>query len=96
MRSETRFFLYLMLNRNLPCSLSLTSDQSTLGLSKGRLEALSDGIFATVMTVFVLSLSVPVIAGAATSSELSGDVNLGIYVFVLIFMVFQSALGSGE
>jgi uncharacterized membrane protein len=31
------------------------------GLGKGRLEALTDGIFGTVMTVLVLSLSVPVI-----------------------------------
>jgi uncharacterized membrane protein len=52
----------------------LTSDQSILGLSKGRVEALSDGIFATVMTVLVLSLSVPVIAPSASSSELSADV----------------------
>ncbi len=53
---------------------SLTSDPSTFGLSKGRLEALSDGIFATVMTVLVLSLSVPVIATPASGSELSADV----------------------
>jgi len=52
----------------------LTSDPTTLGLSKGRLEALSDGIFATVMTVLVLSLSVPVIATPVSSSELSADV----------------------
>ncbi|MDA4121783.1 MAG: TMEM175 family protein [Thaumarchaeota archaeon] len=45
------------------------------GLSKGRLEALTDGIFATVMTVLVLTLSVPVIAGTLTGSQLTQDLN---------------------
>jgi uncharacterized membrane protein len=48
-------------------------DLSTAGLGKNRIEALSDGIFATVMTVLVLSLSVPVISGASRSSELMTD-----------------------
>jgi len=40
----------------------MSLDQSSIpGLGKGRLEALTDGIFATVMTVLVLSLSVPVL-----------------------------------
>jgi uncharacterized membrane protein len=54
---------------------TVTSDSSTLGLGKGRLEALSDGIFATVMTVLVLSLSVPVIATPESSSALNADVT---------------------
>jgi len=33
----------------------------TLGLGKNRIEALTDGIFATVMTILVLSLTIPVI-----------------------------------
>ena len=53
----------------------MTSDQATLGLSKGRLEALSDGIFATVMTVLVLSLSVPVITTPESRSALNADVT---------------------
>jgi uncharacterized membrane protein len=53
----------------------LTSDPTTLGLSKGRLEALSDGIFATVMTVLVLSLSVPLITPQPPPSELAADVT---------------------
>ena len=53
----------------------MTTDEITLGLSKGRLEALSDGIFATVMTVLVLSLTVPVIATASSPSELNADVT---------------------
>jgi uncharacterized membrane protein len=56
----------------------LTSDPTTLGLSKGRLEALSDGIFATVMTVLVLSLSVPVITTQESSSALNADVTANV------------------
>jgi uncharacterized membrane protein len=48
------------------------------GLSKGRVEALTDGIFATVMTVLVLSLSAPVITGALSSSELNSEVTMSI------------------
>ncbi len=47
---------------------------SVPGLSKARLEALTDGIFATVMTILVLSLSVPVITGPLTSSQLASAV----------------------
>lgn len=45
-------------------------DLSVAGLGKSRIEALSDGIFATVMTVLVLSLTVPLISGGSRSSEL--------------------------
>lgn len=49
--------------------------QSTVpGLSKSRLEALTDGIFATVMTVLVLSLTVPVITGPLSKSQLDSQV----------------------
>ncbi|MDA4114715.1 MAG: TMEM175 family protein [Thaumarchaeota archaeon] len=47
------------------------------GLSKGRVEALTDGIFATVMTVLVLSLSAPVITGALPT-ELNSEVTMSI------------------
>ena len=59
---------------------SLSSKPTTTlpGLSKGRVEALTDGIFATVMTVLVLSLSAPVITGALTTSELSSEVTVSI------------------
>ncbi len=57
----------------------MSLDQSSIpGLGKGRLEALTDGIFATVMTVLVLSLSVPVIANNITGSKLSSEVVVGI------------------
>jgi uncharacterized membrane protein len=48
------------------------------GLSKERVEALSDGIFATVMTVLVLTLSVPVIAGSLGTAQLSQDVDAAV------------------
>ena len=44
------------------------------GLSKGRLEALTDGIFATVMTVLVLSLSVPIVTSSGSGTQLSSAV----------------------
>src|SRR6267378_5005187 len=57
----------------------MSLDQSSIpGLGKGRLEALTDGIFATVMTVLVLSLSVPVIASGVTGSRLSSEVVVDI------------------
>src|SRR5437016_13559846 len=53
----------------------MSLDQSSIpGLGKGRLQALTAGIFATVMTVLVLSRSVPVIASDVTGSKLSSEV----------------------
>jgi uncharacterized membrane protein len=63
---------------------------SVPGLGKERLEALTDGIFATVMTVLVLSLSVPVIASGATNAEVATDIEtLGpnILSYVLSFLL---------
>ncbi len=57
----------------------MSLDQSSIpGLGKGRLEALTDGIFATVMKVLVLSLSVPVIASSIAGSQLSSEVVVDI------------------
>src|SRR6267143_1403391 len=77
----------------------MSLDQSSIpGLGKGRLEALTDGIFATVMTVLVLSLSVPVIASNITGSQLSSDVVVDIEAlwpnilgYVLSFLLLASA-----
>jgi uncharacterized membrane protein len=44
-------------------------DQGIPGLGKGRIESLTDGIFGTVMTVLVLSLSVPIITSTSLTSE---------------------------
>jgi uncharacterized membrane protein len=63
-------------------------------MSKGRLEALTDGIFATVMTVLVLSLSVPIIAGSATPNNVPSVINSEldqlvpiVYGYVLSFLI---------
>ncbi|MDG6925001.1 MAG: DUF1211 domain-containing protein [Nitrososphaerota archaeon] len=50
---------------------------ATLGLGKGRIEALTDGIFATVMTVLVLSLSIPTILGGTNPAITSYVLGLG-------------------
>jgi uncharacterized membrane protein len=68
----------------------LSSRQSVPGLGKERLEALTDGIFATVMTVLVLSLSVPVITGGVTNAEVASSIEaLGpnILAYVLGFLL---------
>jgi uncharacterized membrane protein len=56
-------------------------------MSKGRLEALTDGIFATVMTVLVLSLSVPVITSAETISQIVDGLAPIIYGYLLSFLM---------
>jgi len=60
----------------------LSTDAATLGLGKGRVEALSDGIFATVMTVLVLSLSVPIVANSGGSTQLNADVASSVQALV--------------
>ena len=66
------------------------SRQSVPGLGKERLEALTDGIFATVMTVLVLSLSVPVITRGATNAEVATDIEAlapNILAYILGFLL---------
>ena len=68
----------------------MSSRQSVPGLGKERLEALTDGIFATVMTVLVLSLSVPVITGGATNAEVATDIEAlapNILAYILGFLL---------
>jgi uncharacterized membrane protein len=62
---------------------------SVPGLGKERLEALTDGIFDTVMTVLVLSLSVPVIASGATNAEVAADIETLGLTFWLTFSAFS-------
>jgi uncharacterized membrane protein len=61
---------------------------TTLGLGKGRIEALTDGIFATVMTVLVLSLSIPTITSASSSTPF----DIYTYVFNLGPLVLSYVL----
>ena len=62
---------------------------TTFGLGKGRLEALTDGIFATVMTVLVLSLSIPTIVNPSTSAVTSYVLGLGptVLIYVMSFLI---------
>ena len=58
---------------------------------KDRTEGLTDGIFATVMTILVLSLVVPTITGPNASATLQADVynllpNLFAYIITFIFL----------
>ena len=65
--------------------------KSVPGLGKERLEALTDGIFATVMTVLVLTLSVPVIASGASNAQVATDIEApgpNILAYVLGFLLF--------
>lgn len=59
--------------------------------SKNRVEGLTDGIFATVMTILVLSLVVPAITGSNASPTLQADIvnlipDLLAYIITFIFL----------
>lgn len=58
---------------------------------KDRVEGLTDGIFATVMTILVLSLVVPTITGPNASATLQADVlglvpDLFAYIITFVFL----------
>ncbi len=65
--------------------------KKTSWFRKDRTEGLTDGIFATVMTILVLSLVVPTITGPNASTTLQADVygllpNLFAYIITFIFL----------
>ena len=67
------------------------SEKVSTWFSKDRVEALTDGIFATVMTILVLSLVVPTVTGPDASATLAADLyglapNFFAYVVTFIFM----------
>jgi len=67
-----------------------------MGLSKGRLESLTDGIFGTVMTVLVLSLSVPIITSKSVSAE-NADLLVslkGLLPDIFSYVISFAILGS--
>src|ERR1035437_9274302 len=74
------------LGEPLSCTLA---EPTTFGLGKGRIESLSDGIFATVMTVLVLSLSIPTIIGSTDSAITSYVLGLGptVLSYVMSFLI---------
>jgi len=60
------------------------------GLGKERLESLTDGIFGTVMTVLVLSLSVPII----TSNTNLADILNPLFPNILSYIISFAILGT--
>ena len=61
--------------------------------NKNRLESLADGLFAIVMTLLVLELSVPVITGSSVSSELTGKL-IELWPKVLTYILSFILLGA--
>jgi uncharacterized membrane protein len=59
----------------------------TFGLGKGRLEALTDGIFATVMTVLVLSLSIPSILSPGALGPYINGLGPIVLSYILSFLI---------
>jgi uncharacterized membrane protein len=66
------------------------SEKVSTWFRKDRTEGLTDGIFATVMTILVLSLVVPTVTGPNSSATLQADVlglfpDLFAYIISIIF-----------
>lgn len=71
----------------------MKDNTSTLALSKNRPEALADGLFAIVMTLLVLELSIPVIAGNSLDADLLREL-LELWPKILIYMLSFLVLGN--
>jgi uncharacterized membrane protein len=61
------------------------------GFTRKRIEALADGLFATVMTILVLSLVVPTITGSNSEATLEADLigllpDFFAYIITFIFL----------
>ncbi|HEY3769300.1 MAG TPA: TMEM175 family protein [Candidatus Angelobacter sp.] len=54
---------------------SVRSLLHSIALSKGRMEALTDGIFAIAMTLLVLELKIPDLPKSASTSELLQNIG---------------------
>src|SRR5438445_7772295 len=59
-----------------------------IALSKGRLEALSDGVFAIVMTLLVLDLKVPDLPRHVATAELAQALKHESPLFLTFFITF--------
>lgn len=70
-------------------TMSSASNSPTipLMLGKGRIESLTDGIFATVMTVLVLSLSIPAIVTTSSLQLYLVDLRTTVLSYVLSFLI---------
>jgi len=66
-------------------------DSEAIGLTKGRLEALSDGIFAFAMTLLVLGLSIPekttLVQSDAYALQLLFSLRPDFFHYVLAFLI---------
>jgi uncharacterized membrane protein len=67
------------------------SEKVSTWFRRDRTEALTDGIFATVMTILVLSLVVPTVTGPNTSATLQADIynlipDVLAYIITFIFL----------
>ncbi len=65
--------------------------KASYGFNKKRIEALADGLFATVMTILALSLVVPTITGPTTEATLEADLygllpDFFAYIITFIFL----------
>lgn len=65
--------------------------KASRGFTRDRVEALADGLFATVMTILVLSLVVPTITGANAEATLEADLygllpDFFAYIITFIFL----------
>lgn len=68
----------------------MSRDNSNMGLRPARIEAISDGVFAIVMTLLVIELSVPVVSKLNAAEELGGmllQMWPKFFAFVISFMV---------
>jgi TMEM175 potassium channel family protein len=76
--------------------LSSDNRRSLIGLGKGRLESLTDGIFGTVMTVLILSLSVPIVTSSSLATENSQLITSlrGLLPDILSYVISFAILGS--
>jgi uncharacterized membrane protein len=65
--------------------------KASYGFTRDRIEALADGLFATVMTILVLSLVVPTITGPNAEATLEADLygllpDFFAYIITFIFL----------
>jgi uncharacterized membrane protein len=65
--------------------------KASYGFTRKRIEALADGLFATVMTILVLSLVVPTITGPNAEATLEADLigllpDFFAYIITFIFL----------
>jgi len=71
----------------------MKTSTSTVIFTKNRLEALADGVFAIVMTLLVLELSIPVIAESSVNVELIEKL-LELWPKFLVYMLSFVVLGT--